>query len=647
MDQVKKNNLNSYLPGHDEWVLSNGIGGYSSLSSTSECERKHHALLVASKCPPTNRVVLLQNIIEQVFIPSDKMNQSNLSLYLKEFSMNGVPQYRYVSKSFTIIKTIAPGYKQNSVAIVYDIEPHIDFTFVLTPLFNHRSHSDVSSPENLSFLMKNNKNSIILQSISQDSIYFHFSEGILSQRMNTITKGIEFIKDQSTGDDRIDHAFQPVDITIELVRGKKKSIEFYCSDIEQSEETPSQIIENTILHQKSLINQSNLSSNDDELNQYLKRLVVSASEFVVYRQSTNSLTVLAGYPWFTDWGRDTMISFEGLLLVTKRYKEGLDVLSSFTKYMKNGLIPNMFPDEGLDPLYNTVDASLWYIHAIYEYYKYTSDLKSVLELFFPVMKSIISHYESGTDNHIFMDTDGLIHAGSGLDQVTWMDVRINGEVITPRHGKPVEINALWYNALQIMNHFEILNQSNQKKYFDMAITTKNSFLSKFWNTKNHCLYDVVEPNDSSIRPNQLYAVSLPFSMLDENQKDQILKIMEEELVDVYGIRTLSIHDSRFIGEYSGDIVKRDHAYHMGTSWGFLMGTYLVTLLKTGKRRELVGHKLRQVLKTLDEGCINSIAEVFDGFEGYGSKGCFAQAWSVAEILRALALFVEGENDENR
>ncbi len=644
MNEAKKTLKKSFLPGHDEWVLSNGIGGYSSLSSTGECERKHHALLVASKLPPTNRIVLLQNIRESV-------EGVNIIDSLIEFSMNRIPEYCYRSKMYSIVKKVSPRFGHNTVAITYEIEAFSNFKFELTPLFNNRTHSDVSHIENLLFSTKLDSHTIKLTSKEEMVTYFKFSEGLIETRKQLYTDALKFVKDNATGDDRLDFAYQPYDIIIEFHKGEKKTIELLCSDEDLGDLKAQNIMEETLKRQKGLIEQASLSSNDLFFNRSIQRLVVSSSEFVVYRQSTSAMTILAGFPWFTDWGRDTMISFEGLLLVTKRFKEALEVLKSFAKYEKNGLIPNMFPDQGSDPLYNTVDASLWYIHAIYLYYKYTSDLSSIQELFYPVMESIIKHYKLGTDNFIFMDKDSLIHAGSGLDQVTWMDVRINGEVITPRHGKPVEINALWYNALQIMDHFESLKPSQNMEYSKLAKLVKMSFISKFWNPSTNCLYDVIDPLDSSIRPNQIYAISLPFSMLEKSQSEQILKVVKEELVDVYGIRTLSINDPRFIKEYSGDIISRDHAYHMGTSWGFLMGTYLYAVLHlhnfSKHAVEEVTIKLRQVLNTLDEGCINSIAEVFDGFEGYGSKGCYAQAWSVAEILRVLAELSKEESHENR
>jgi predicted glycogen debranching enzyme len=434
---------------------------------------------------------------------------------------------------------------------------------------------------------------------------------------------------------RTDIAYQPYTIQIPIFANKKIKIEVICSDQKIPNISATSIIEQYTSRLQTLVTQAGFKT------ELLNNLVVASDQFVVKRNSTDALTILAGLPWFTDWGRDTMIAFEGLLLVTKRFEEAKEVLLSFAKYEKNGLIPNMFPDEGSLPLYNTVDASLWYIHAIYQYYVYTKDITFVQTRLFPVMKSIMVHYQQGTDFNIGMDSDFLIHAGSGLDQVTWMDVRINGEVITPRHGKPVEINALWYNALMIMDFF--VKDNADFEYLLLAKKVKKSFLRKFWNIQKHCLFDVVDELDDSIRPNQLFAISLPFSMITKTKARKILKVIEEELVDVYGIRSLSKRDPRFIPKYQGDIVSRDHAYHMGTAWGFLMGTYLESIHKayphSKKEINKMIEKIKQIESHLFDGCINGYAEVFDGIDGFESKGCYTQAWSVAEYLRVASKFL--------
>lgn len=631
-----------------EWILSNGIGGYAGLSISGECCRKHHALLIASKRPPTNRVVLLTKIEErirlkdQVFslVSQSYQNHIEQSTLQTHFVMNDIPEYRYANDFFTLKKRIAPKYGKNMIAITYELESFSEpIELCLTPLFNYRAHSEVSIKEDLAFTQTLDGKRLHLRRSKQEEIYFSISEGTYLRNTDVYSLPFAFSIDRSTGDDRQDTNFQPYRISIEMPPHSKKEIEILCSDNPFKDLCAFDIISQYQKRLSQIVSKTSISCGSPFLSESAKRLVMSGDQFIVDRKSTNAKTVLAGFPWFTDWGRDTMIAFEGLLLTTKRFVEAKDVLSSFSKYAKNGLIPNMFPDEGSEPLYNTADASLWYIHAIYQYYQATKDLESINDLLYPVMESIIYHYQFGTDFNIYMDSDCLIHAGSGMDQITWMDVRINGEVITPRHGKPVEINALWYNALCIMDFFEQLNAHPNPLYSSLAQRVKESFVSRFWNEERRCLLDVVDEDDPSIRPNQLYAISLPFSMIDVEMANQILTVVEADLLDVYGIRTLSKFDPRYISEYSGDIVKRDHAYHMGTSWGFLMGTYLYCILKVHSfsevAKQIVTMKLNDILKTLDEGCIHSYAEIFDGTNGTLSKGCFSQAWSVAEMLRVL------------
>lgn len=636
---IKRNELSADSAYKNEWVLPNGIGGYASSSILGSMERKHHALLIASKNPPIDRWVLLAKIDEIVYANQQRIslvNQQYLasedrSSVLKEFHLQEVPSFAYIHDDFKLVKHISPKYGCNCVAITYEIETFAkEISLHITPLFNHREHGVVSTKEDLTFDTEFEGQILRLTHSSGNRIYFYVSEGEYRKNEIVYSNPFRYRIDESTGDDRTDIHYQPYTIEIAISAFSSHKIEIICSDSEIPQISAFQVIQDNRIRLQNL--QKTIGSNDD----YFNRLVLASDAFVAYRKSTDSQTVLAGFPWFTDWGRDTMIAFEGLFLSTKRYAEAKSVLLSFSRYEKDGLIPNMFPDEGGEPLYNTVDASLWYIHAIYLYYLYTQDWFTVMNFLFPVMKSIIHHYQVGTHFNIKMDSDFLIHAGSGLDQVTWMDVRINGEVITPRHGKPVEINALWYNALLIMDFFD--DSSDEYKLLSKKVY--KNFNAKFWNKKTQCLYDVIDDYDSSIRPNQLFAISLPYSMLSIRRAKKIMKVVESELVDIYGIRTLAKSDIRFKPKYEGNIVERDHAYHMGTSWGFLMGPYLDSVMKTRYSLRKVHDILEQLEKHLHEGCINGYAEVFNGLNGIESKGCFTQAWSVAELIRIYAKYYE-------
>jgi predicted glycogen debranching enzyme len=368
------------------------------------------------------------------------------------------------------------------------------------------------------------------------------------------------------------------------------------------------------------------------------RLVRSADQFIVHRDSTGGKSIMAGYPFFADWGRDTMIAMVGCCISTRRFDDAKSIFRTFMKYCHKGLMPNMFPEGGNEPWYNTVDAALLFIGAVYEYYLESNDMEFVKEAY-PVMKDIITWYQRGTDFHIRMDEDGLIEAGSGLEQVTWMDVRFGNILPTPRHGKPVEINAYWYNDLKIMSYFSGLLGMIGNGYDELADRVKLNFCSKFWNEKQECLKDLVsgEATDNQIRCNQIWAVSQPFTMLEREQEKKVVDKVFEKLYTPYGLRTLSKEDKDFKPNYSGSHFHRDMAYHQGTVWPFPIGGYYLAYLKvndySAKAVAKVQEQLAVMQAVLREGCVGQIAEIYDGENPTISQGCFAQAWSVSELLR--------------
>ena len=374
-------------------------------------------------------------------------------------------------------------------------------------------------------------------------------------------------------------------------------------------------------------------------NKLAQTLVCSADQFLSKRESTNGLTILAGFPFFEDWGRDTMIALPGICISTGRFESAKSIMRTFAVYEKDGLMPNLFPEGGNKPLYNTVDAALLFINCVWLFYEKTQDIEFVEEMY-PVMQRIIFSYEKGTHFNIHMEEDGLISAGAELDQVTWMDVRVGEILPTPRHGKPVEINAYWYNALCIMQKFsEILKENEENKYRKLARKVKESFVREFWMEENHCLKDVISGTkaDAQIRCNQIWAVSMPFTMLDEEKERQIVDTVFERLYTPYGLRTLDPKDEEFHESYSGEMIKRDLAYHQGTVWTFPMGGYYIAYLKVNKdskkAKETVTKQMEVLESAMREGCIGQLPEIYDGELPVSSKGCFAQAWSVGEILR--------------
>ena len=381
-----------------------------------------------------------------------------------------------------------------------------------------------------------------------------------------------------------------------------------------------------------------------------RMLSKSADQFLSLRESTGGMTILAGYPFFEDWGRDTMIALPGVCIAARRYEETESILRTFAQYEKNGLMPNLFPEGKNDPMYNTVDAALLFINCVWLYYRSTGKIPFVKEMY-PVMERIVRSYEEGTDYAIRMDEDGLITAGSGLDQVTWMDVRVGEILPTPRHGKPVEINAYWYNALRIMGQFKVLldnedspegnpaGVAGETVYDTLAKRVKESFRAKFWREEAHCLKDVLSGTkaDTQIRCNQIWAVSMPFTMLDPGQERQVVDTVFEKLYTPYGLRTLCMEDEEFHPFYGGNVMERDLAYHQGTVWTFPLGAYYLAYLKVNaysdQAKQCVRDQLEVMESAMREGCIGQLPEIYDGENPVSSKGCFAQAWSVGEILR--------------
>ncbi len=634
--QLDKDALAAALPGDNrEWFMPTGTGGYVSGSLLQPSFRKQHGLLIASRNHPTDRVLLLAGIGVEIVVGEARTDLA--SIRPAKFSYHFYPTYEYEVEGIRIVMRIAPYHGHDVVAIEYAVTTSgmpIEIRF--RPHFNFRDHCQTNQDDGSGFSTAIEEKVIIVRhhEYPENKLYLRYPESMIEDADHTLTDVFDYRLDQEYGNDHEERHYAPYVASIKIAANESKTFGFVAS-LDEPVNTPAAvIIENYRAHCADVINQA------DYHDPLAQTLVLAADSFIAHRASVNSTTVLAGLPWFTDWGRDTMIAFEGLFLATRRYPEGKAVLDTFAKYEKNGLIPNMFPETGGEPLYNTVDASLWFIHAATRYYQATDDQLFMERTLFPVMQRIIASYAEGTDHDIRMATDKLIMAGSGTDQLTWMDVRIDGVPVTPRHGKPVEIQALWYNALSLMAVLAKRFAPDNNLYHRLAKQVKKSFLRRFWNRKKSCLYDTVDPMDPSIRPNQLYAVALPFPLLSGKRAKAVMMVAAFELEDVYGIRSLALSDKRFIKEYAGNLKSRDAAYHMGTAWGYLFGCYLEGMLKNGGKQahRLAGEILKRMATTLDEGCLGGYAEIFDGLQGTVSKGCATQAWSIAEFLRIYTTY---------
>ena len=637
-----------------EWVLTNGIGGYAGSSVTGAHARKHHGYLIASLHPPVERFVILSKINECLIRSSEKIDFTVEQYladdgstayrkgieYLNSFTYDGLVHFTTKAPEFTMTKTLAFEHGKNTIAISYDIQNDGESaTLVLTPLFNYRVHHDASTVDTLKFDTTYEQPEIRLvpQQNKDVTIRLFTDDGTVVPCEEKYTTGMQLQKELDVESDALDDNYTPYQIEFPLDAGCRKKISIVCT-IEDAYEKDAFATAAAEMARFNALEKK--AGYHDEL---AETLTIAADHFLAYRQSTGLMTVLAGLPWFTDWGRDTMIALTGLTLSTGRYQDARDILTTFARYVHHGMVPNMFPDEGSAPLYNTADASMWYFYAVGKYLDYTGtpeDYAFVQETIYPKLKEIIAAYEHGTDFSIYMEEDGLIHAGSGLDQVTWMDVRVGDWVATPRHGKPVEINALWYHALCLMEEWATRFGEDGSHYAALAAHAKESFTKEFWNEKDGCLYDVVDglEGDATLRPNQIYAVSLPHRMLDADKEKEIVDKVYEKLYAKTGLRSLSPDDKEYHPTYEGCLDKRDHAYHQGTSWGFLLGGFLTAYVHVyGTSKEVIKQADAMLDATREQfyhGCIGSIAEIFDGDEPHTSRGCYAQAWSVGEILRA-------------
>lgn len=643
-----------------EWAVTNGIGGYAGSSMIGAHSRTHQGYLIASLHAPIERYLVFSKINETVTVgtstvsfetsqhcASEKTVYTEGQKFLTSFIYDGSVHYTYETDNFSFEKHITLKRNANVCAVAYELTAgDNDCTFTLTPLFNYREHSESSTPDTLKFeTFTEDRTFYLVPEKNKDiAIRFQTSEGTFSERETVYDIDMQLQIEVDLETDGLDCHYCPVDLSIAVPANTTKKVSILCSigDVNERPAPVSATEAFSILEENARCH-AELFEKAGYRDSFANQLVLASDQFLTYRESTKMMTVLAGLPWFTDWGRDTMIAFTGLTLCTKRFKEAEEILLTFARYIRHGIVPNMFPDDNMPPLYNTVDASLWYFYAVYQYLHYNPAAEAeafVKEQIFPHLKEIISAYEKGTDFSIYMEDDGLIHAGSGLDQITWMDVRVGDWVATPRHGKPVEINALWYNALRIMESLCEKFDEDASAYRTRAEQVKESFNAKFWDSSNQCLFDVVDGDepDDHIRPNQIYAVSLPFSLLPEEQEKAVVALVEKELFVGCGLRSLAPDHPDYHGIYCGALAKRDAAYHQGTAWGFLLGGFFSAYMKVNHHSSSAAANAVRMLEPVrkhltDSGCIGSISEIFDGDAPHNPRGCYAQAWSVGEVLR--------------
>ena len=616
------------------YLLTNGLGGFSSLTMTGSVSRNDHALLMACVQAPNHRYNMVHRLKESLCFGKEEIVLSSQEFadgqkeegcpYLSSIVFDDMPIWRFLVHGVEIRREIAMKQGENTVAVRYSIRNRSGKTAELKvmPFYQFTPKGSEPEPEQK---FQYTKNAVISNGMT---LYFQ-TNGTLDN-IEEIQETYFYSYDACDGRRETGLAKSGHIITESVQPGEEKILKLVYS-MENADQDADVIILEMQTYRKALEAKAGLHK------EMAKELVKSASQFVSRRESTNGRTILAGYPFFEDWGRDTMIALPGVCISTGQYETAKEILRTFAVHERRGLMPNLFPEGGNDPLYNTVDAALLFINCVYLYYQAAGGRAFVQEMY-PVMERIIKAYREGTDYGIHMDEDGLIQSGEGLWQVTWMDVRVGDILPTPRHGKPVEINAYWYNALCIMD--ELAETADKKAvYTQLKEKVKASFVDKFWMDDKKCLKDLVSGTkaDAQIRCNQIWAVSLTFTMLDPEKEQQVVETVFEKLYTPYGIRTLEQEDQEFHGLYQGKMEDRDMAYHQGTVWTFPLGAYYLAYLKVNQyspeAKKIVREQLEVMEAAMREGCIGQLPEIYDGENPTRSKGCFAQAWSVGEILR--------------
>lgn len=616
------------------YLLTNGLGGFSSMTMTGSVARNDHALLMACVQAPNHRYNMVHRLKESLCLGEEEIVLSSQEFadgykeegcpYFSSFVFDDMPIWRFLVQGVEIRKEIAMKQGENTVAVRYSIRNRSrkPAELKIVPFYQFTAKGSEPEPEQK---FQYTKNAVISNGMT---LYFQTNGTLdnIEERQETYFYSYDACDGRrETGLAKSGHI-----ITESVQPGEEKILKLVYS-MENADQDADVIILEMQTYRKALEAKAGLHK------EMAKELVKSASQFVSRRESTNGRTILAGYPFFEDWGRDTMIALPGICISTGQYETAKEILRTFAVNERGGLMPNLFPEGGNDPLYNTVDAALLFINCVYLYYQAAGDRAFVQEMY-PVMERIIKAYREGTDYGIHMDEDGLIQSGEGLWQVTWMDVRVGDILPTPRHGKPVEINAYWYNALCIMD--ELAETADKKVvYTQLKEKVKASFVDKFWMDDKKCLKDLVSGTkaDAQIRCNQIWAVSLTFTMLDPEKEQQVVETVFEKLYTPYGIRTLEQEDQEFHGLYQGKMEDRDMAYHQGTVWTFPLGAYYLAYLKVNQyspeAKKIVREQLEVMEAAMREGCIGQLPEIYDGENPTRSKGCFAQAWSVGEILR--------------
>ncbi|MCL7412425.1 MAG: glycogen debranching enzyme N-terminal domain-containing protein [ANME-2 cluster archaeon] len=627
-----------------EWIVTNGLGGYASSTIIGANTRTYHGLLVAALAPPVSRMVILSSLDEEIELGDTTHKLASHRYqgavypegfgYIREFRMQPFPTTTFAVAGLLIAKEVFMLHGHNTTVINYRFSnPGRSTNIRIFPLVNARNIHSTTKSSDFNFTGDLLDPGVVVRESSAypgtlPLLYLQCSTGRFVEDGRWYFN-FEYDMERCRGQLYVEDNYNPGFFLVP-VRTGDSWLSITASTRLQDVSEIQDLRKDQIERLREIRDRPGLK------DEFVQKLICASESFVVHRSSTDALSVIAGYHWFSDWGRDALISLPGLTLVTRRFDEARQILMTFGHHTRNGLVPNRFHDTGEGADYNTVDASLWFINAVYQYLTYTGDGEFVAGLW-GTMCDIIASYRSGTSFDIHMDNDGLILSQG---QLTWMDAMAGGRMFTPRAGKACEINALWYNALKIMEELAPGIGDDPREYSRMARRTRMSY-AKFWNETTGCLYDVIDEagrEDAAVRPNQIIAVSLPFSVLPPDRELKIVSVVEDELLTPLGLRTLTGSDPAYKGHYMGDRYSRDSAYHQGTVWPWLMGPFVTAYCKVNGHSIEARTRAKALFEPfaahLHDAGIGTISEMFDGDHPHEPRGCISQAWSVAELLRS-------------
>lgn len=627
-----------------EWLETNGIGGFASSTVSGAHSRRYHGLLTAATRPPLGRITMLSKFEETLIINGESFELSSNRFpgkiypkgyeFIKKFRLDPFPVWKYKIGDLKIKKQIFMVDGENTTVCRWSVikgDPE-NVVLILKPLFSFVDyHSLQQETEEIQMEFTESDSCVSIKPVNDLPQLFLNHNAKVVEKTGFWYRNFEYAIEKERGFDFREDLFQPFQLTFDLSQPANVIASLAKRSVSDAE----------TLEKNEIARRKHLTKIAVAKGDFAKQLVLAADQYIVSRGKGK--TIIAGYPWFSDWGRDTMIALNGLTLATNRPEIAKSIIREFSHHISEGMLPNRFPDQGEEAEYNTVDATLWYFEAVRAFAEKTGDYTFVENELYPKLVEIIIWHLKGTRFNIHVDTDGLLFSGTEGWQLTWMDAKYGDEVFTPRIGKAVEIQALWYNALRIMMDFATRfgDRDGAEQYRSTSEIAKVSFNQTFWNEEDECLFDVVKngDRDASIRPNQILAVSLPNTMISIGRAKKIVKKIETELLTPFGLRSLSKGDPRYRPVYIGSPFERDSSYHQGTVWTWLIGPFIDAYRKVNPN----GHKTDQQIELFLEGIkchlteagLGQISEIFDADPPHLPRGCFAQAWSVAEVLRIL------------